>query len=53
MRPGYPTLHPECRRSHRTKQARGWHVTQPEPGRLIWTTPSGRSYTNITEPLPV
>ena len=46
-------LHPECRRSHRTKQSPGWHVTQPEPGLLIWTTPSGRSYTNITEPLPV
>jgi Domain of unknown function (DUF222) len=46
-------IHPECRRSHRTKQARGWHVTQPEPGVLIWTTPSGRSYTNTTEPLPL
>jgi hypothetical protein len=46
-------IHPECRRSHQTKQARGWHVTQPEPGVLIWTTPSGRSYTNTTEPLPV
>jgi hypothetical protein len=46
-------LHPECRRSHRTKQAPGWHVTQPEPGILIWTTPSGRTYTNTTEPLPV
>jgi hypothetical protein len=46
-------VHPLCRRSHRTKQAPGWHVTQPQPGLLIWTTPSGRTYRNITEPLPV
>jgi hypothetical protein len=46
-------IHPMCRRSHRTKQAAGWHVTQPEPGVLVWTLPSGRTYTKITEPLPV
>jgi hypothetical protein len=46
-------LHPLCRRSHRTKQAPGWHVSQPEPGVLVWTLPSGRSYTKITEPYPV
>ena len=38
-------LSPYCRRHHRTKQAPGWHVTHPQPGTLIWTTPSGRSYT--------
>jgi hypothetical protein len=38
-------LAPFCRRHHKVKQASGWHVTQPEPGTLIWTTPSGRSYT--------
>ncbi len=37
-----------CRQHHKTKQAQGWVLTQPEPGVLIWTTPSGRSYT--TEP---
>jgi hypothetical protein len=46
-------LHPLCRHSHRTKQAPGWHVTQPEPGILIWRTPGGRSYTKINEPYPV
>ncbi len=35
---------PFCRRDHKIKQAQGWHVTQPEPGTLIWTTPHGRSY---------
>jgi hypothetical protein len=34
-----------CRRHHQTKQAPGWHLTQPEPGILTWTTPAGRSYT--------
>jgi hypothetical protein len=46
-------LHPLCRRSHRTKQAPGWHVAQPEPGVLVWTLPSGRVYTKINEPYPV
>jgi hypothetical protein len=34
-----------CRQHHKTKQAQGWHLTQPQPGVLIWTTPHGRSYT--------
>ena len=37
-------LAPLCRRHHQTKQAPGWHLTQPEPGTLTWTTPHGRSY---------
>ena len=41
----YVTHAPFCRRHHKVKQARGWHVTQPEPGTLIWTAPHGRSYT--------
>jgi hypothetical protein len=32
------------RRCHRVKQSEGWTVTQPEPGRHLWTTPSGRTY---------
>ena len=36
---------PACRRHHRCKQAPGWRLTQPEPGVMHWTTPSGRSYT--------
>jgi len=46
-------LYPLCRRHHRTKQARGWRLRQPEPGLLIWTTPSGRNYTTKAEPYPV
>ena len=53
MRPGYPTLHPLCRRHHQTKQAQGWRVTQPEPGVLIWTLPCGRTITTRPEPYPV
>ncbi|HEV3289422.1 MAG TPA: DUF222 domain-containing protein [Streptosporangiaceae bacterium] len=33
-------LHPLCRRHHRAKQAPGWHLSQPEPGLLTWTTPA-------------
>jgi hypothetical protein len=46
-------LYPLCRRHHRCKQAPGWHLDQPRPGELIWTSPSGRTYTKITEPYPV
>ena len=41
-------LAPLCRHHHRCKQAQGWQLEQPEPGVLIWRTPSGRSY--ITTP---
>jgi hypothetical protein len=36
---------PPCRRHHRVKQAPGWHLEQPEPGVMRWTTPSGRVHT--------
>ncbi|HEX6930518.1 MAG TPA: HNH endonuclease signature motif containing protein, partial [Streptosporangiaceae bacterium] len=38
-------LAPLCRRHHRTKQAPGWKLDQPQPGTLVWTAPHGRSYT--------
>jgi hypothetical protein len=41
-------LGPLCRHHHQVKQARGWRLTQPEPGVFVWNTPSGRSY--ITGP---
>jgi hypothetical protein len=46
-RPGgpVPALTPE--------QAPGWHLEQPRPGVLVWTTPSGRHYTVTAEPYPV
>jgi hypothetical protein len=45
-------LHPLCRQHHQAKQAPGWHLSQPEPGILTWTTPSGRRYTVAPEPYP-
>ncbi len=33
------------RRCHQVKQSPGWTVTQPRPGWHVWTTPTGRSYT--------
>jgi hypothetical protein len=37
-------LGPPCRNDHRTKQAPGWELTQPEPGVFRWKTPNGRAY---------
>ena len=33
------------RRCHQVKQTKGWKVTQPKPGWHVWTTPTGRTYT--------
>ncbi|HEX6934828.1 MAG TPA: HNH endonuclease signature motif containing protein [Streptosporangiaceae bacterium] len=38
-------LAPLCRRHHKTKQAPGWKLDQPQPGVLVWTAPHGRRYT--------
>jgi hypothetical protein len=46
-------LAPLCRRHHRTKQAAGWSLAQPEPGLLVWTTPHGRRYQVRPDPYPV
>jgi hypothetical protein len=35
---------PACRHDHRKKQSRGWSLSQPEPGIMIWQTPAGRRY---------
>jgi hypothetical protein len=32
------------RHHHRTKQAPGWTLEQPQPGIFRWTTPSGRTH---------
>jgi hypothetical protein len=37
-------LAPLCRHHHEAKQTPGWRLEQPTPGKLIWTTPSGRRY---------
>jgi hypothetical protein len=44
---------PARRRHHRAKQARGWQLTQPEPGTMVWITPSGRSYATGPTVYPV
>jgi hypothetical protein len=46
-------LAPVCRHGHRAKQAPGWHLDQPEPGVLVWTLPSGRTYTTRPDPYPI
>lgn len=38
-------LAPLCRFHHKLKQTHGWALTQPAPGVLQWTAPSGWKYT--------
>jgi hypothetical protein len=45
-------LAPLCRRHHRCKQAEGWRLEQPEPGVLLWRTPSGRKYATTPTEYP-
>ena len=45
-------LSPLCRMHHRAKQGAGWQLAQPRPGTLVWTLPSGRTYTTEPEPYP-
>ena len=46
-------LAPLCRHHHRCKQAEGWRLEQPEPGVLIWHTPSGRTYATTPTVHPI
>jgi hypothetical protein len=45
-------LAPLCRQHHKTKQAQGWDLTQPQPGILVWTAPHGRSYRVLPDRYP-
>jgi Domain of unknown function (DUF222) len=45
--------HPACRRHHRCKGSRGWHLDMPAPGVLAWRLPHGRTYLTSAEPYPV
>jgi hypothetical protein len=45
-------LAPLCRHHHRCKQSEGWRLDQPEPGVMIWTTPSGRHYVTVPDAHP-
>jgi hypothetical protein len=38
-------LSPLCRVHHQIKQAQGWKLEQPQPGVLIWNSPSGLTRT--------
>ena len=46
-------LGPGCRRHHKAKQAPGWHLDQPEPGRFILTLPNGRQITTTPGHYPL
>jgi hypothetical protein len=46
-------LAPLCRHHHRAKQAEGWRLEQPEPGVLVWRTPSGLTYTTTPAAYPM
>ena len=39
-----------CRHDHRMKGSTAWQLRQPRPGTLIWTAPSGLSWTVTPEP---
>jgi hypothetical protein len=44
---------PLCRHHHRCKQAEGWWLEQPEPGILVWRTPTGRIYATTPTEYPI
>jgi hypothetical protein len=46
-------LSPLCRHHHRLKQSQGWHLSQPEPGVLVWCTPHGRTFTTTPSEYPL
>jgi len=39
-----------CRHDHRMKGSTAWRLRQPRPGTLIWTAPSGLSWTITPQP---
>lgn len=40
-----------CQHHNLMKQATTWQLRQPEPGRFVWTSPTGASYHVTPEPL--
>jgi len=46
-------LAPLCRQHHKTKQAQGWQLTQPQPGLLGWNAPHGRTYIVRPDSYPI
>jgi len=45
--------HPACRRDHRCKGSKGWHVDMLGPGVMAWRLPHGRAYVTTADPYPV
>jgi hypothetical protein len=45
-------LAPLCRHHHRCKQSQGWHLDQPEPGIMRWTTPPAVATSPPQTPTP-
>jgi hypothetical protein len=41
-----------CGPDHSLRHDRGWHVVQPTPGRIIWTSPLGHTYQRTPPPGP-
>ena len=39
-----------CPHHHRAKHEAGWTVTQPRPGQLVWTSPTGHAYRRDPDP---
>jgi hypothetical protein len=39
-----------CRHDHRMKGSTAWRLRQPQPGTLVWTAPSGLSWTATPQP---
>jgi hypothetical protein len=39
-----------CRHDHRMKGSTAWRLRQPAPGTLVWTAPSGLSWTVTPAP---
>lgn len=39
-----------CRHDHRMKGSTAWRLRQPRPGTLVWTAPSGLSWTVTPQP---
>lgn len=47
----HANLGPFCGKNHVDKHQAGWTVAQPEPGRFVFTSPTGHVYTTELEPV--
>ncbi|WP_436495641.1 DUF222 domain-containing protein [Actinokineospora sp. HUAS TT18] len=47
---GHGNLSCLCPMHHKIKDQPGWSLRQPEPGRIVWTTPTGRRHVVAQDP---